>query len=59
MKTYMISSNQQEEIEFKADGEKFALVQKFKSRPFADSYKTIILNKREILKLFQAIWRVY
>ena len=57
MTTYLISSNQSEEIDFKVDGDKFALVQRFKSLGLGDSYKTIVMNRREALKLYSALWQ--
>ncbi len=63
MKTYLINETSTEKIEFRANESSFALVQfnklskeakdfyKLKENP----YKTIILNQREMLNLYQAI----
>ncbi len=62
MKVYPITENAAETIEFRvestgeksSEGNQFALSQKFK--PFVTlTNKTIIMNKREVLKLYQAI----
>ncbi len=55
MKTYPISSNQTEEIDFKAtDENQFALVHRVK---FAQGYetKTIVMNHREATQLYEAL----
>ena len=57
MKTYTIVANASETIEFKVleDGyvETYALVHKSTSSPW--EVKTIIMNQREVLKLYEAI----
>ena len=54
MKTYKINDTATETIEFRANESQFALVHKLKSSG-GDAYKTIILNQREVLTLYQAI----
>lgn len=62
MATYPISSTPEEEIDFKVDDGKFALVRRVKRLgsigyicPLIISTDTIILNKRELMALYQAI----
>ncbi len=64
MKSYTIADSSTEKIEFRANESQFALVQiKKQSEQWingdlaikADVYKTIILNQREVLSLYQAI----
>ena len=59
MKQYPISESSTETIVFKVDEERYALVHKLISGKFpfgqGEVYKTIILNRREALKLYQAI----
>ncbi len=53
MKNYRITENSAETIEFKSLDDKYALVHK--STASLWEVKTIILNKRELLTLYQAI----
>lgn len=61
MKAYPITDNPAEQIEFKVNEGSYALVQRLKEpNPLAGgrnikTYKTIIMNQREVLKLYQAI----
>lgn len=56
MNTYKIADSGTELIEFRANENGFALVRHIKkSLGHFDEYKTIILNKREALTLYQAI----
>ncbi len=52
MKTYPIGNSLIESIEFRANENTYALVHRVKS---LDVYKTIIMNQREALNLYQAI----
>ena len=54
MKTYSIGDSSTETIEFRTNEHQFALVHRIKSSQ-GDTYKTIIMNQREILNLYQAI----
>ncbi len=54
MKTYPISSNPTEIIDFKVDDDRYSLVQTWKYF-LGDYHRTIIMNKREVLNLYQAL----
>ncbi len=49
MKVYKICDTATERIEFRANDDNYALVQKVKH---SDTYKTIILNQREVLNIY-------
>ena len=57
MKTYPIGESSIEIIEFRANETTYALVHKLKNHVYqlGSEYKTIILNQREILNLYQAL----
>lgn len=57
MKTYPISSSPVEEIDFKVGDENYALVRRIRHAGSQGllSSQAIILNKRELLTLYQAI----
>jgi len=54
IKTYPISIGAHEAIDFRANESQFALVHKTKAST-GDTCKTIIMNKREALILYQAL----
>ncbi len=54
MKIYLIGESSTEKIEFRANENTYALVHRLKRSP-DDIYKTIILNKREIMVLYMAL----
>ena len=57
MKTYLVGESSTEKIEFRANENTYALVHKLKKLVTRkdDIYKTIILNKRELMILYMAI----
>jgi len=62
LKTYLITDNSVEKIELKAEDDTFGLVSTTKAVTSnirqEDVFKAIILNKRELLTLYQAIQEV-
>ncbi len=52
---YIITDEPDERIELKVDNGKFALVKTWGHNDVGYPYTVIILNKREVLKLYQAI----
>ena len=54
MKTYTITYNVAEAIQWQHDGETFAVVSILKSS-WGDTYRATILNQNEAIKLYEAI----
>lgn len=57
MKVYQIGDSSTESIEFRANDERYALVHRNKLSQ-DNLYKTIIMNQREVMNLYQALGEV-